>query len=67
MHDISHGDKWSEENRDCHLLLGLKEGITEKRLDNQIIGGRGSESQNCQEEHCCQTKQQVKCSEAVKM
>lgn len=32
----------TEENRDCHLLLGLKEGITEKRLDNQIIGGRGS-------------------------
>ena len=41
----------TEENRDCHLLLGLKEGITEKRLDNQIIGGRESESQNCQEEH----------------
>lgn len=41
----------TEENKDCHLLLGLKERITEKRLDNRIIGGRGSESQNCQEEH----------------
>lgn len=26
---------------DCHLMLGHKEGITEERIDGQIIEGSG--------------------------